>query len=309
MRALIGWAFVCLAFSQDKPAFRADVRLVTVSFTVRDATGALVSDLSKSEVEVLDDGVDQPLSFFARGEELPLALGLLIDASGSQDTFEKQHRRDLHEFLTRVLKPADRAFLLCFGNHLRLASDFTGSPDTILDGLRIFEKRPETMIEVGPKERRVLGTAYFDALFYSATDLLNSSVDRSRKALITFGDGEENSSAHHMLDVIEAAQSENVVIFNIRYTSRDHGRLNARNKYGIRVMERISRETGGADFDAQTTDLKDAFRAIGDQLRSTYELGYRSPQGAADDTFHKLIVRVKRPGLTVRAKTGYYSRR
>jgi Ca-activated chloride channel family protein len=304
LTGLLAVAGLCLA--QDQPAFRAEVRLVTVSFTVRDAKGELVSGLTQDDVEVLDDGVAQPVSFFARGEDLPLALGLLVDMSGSQEHFEKRHRRDLHEFLKRVLSPRDQSFLVCFGNRLRLASGFTPSPDAILDGLKLFDKRPETMIEIGPKEHRVLGTAYFDALYYAMTDLLTNSNDRTRKALITFGDGEENSSAHHMLDVIETAQREDVVIFNIRYTQQDHGRLNARNKYGIRVMQRISLETGGADFDAQAGDLKNAFRAMGDQLRSSYELGYHAP--SADGTFHKVTIRMKRPGLTVRAKSGYYAR-
>jgi Ca-activated chloride channel family protein len=111
-----------------------------------------------------------------------------------------------------------------------------------------------------------------------------------------------------MLDVIEAAQTGGVVIFGIRYTERSHGRLTARNKYGTSVLARLARETGGADFDAEEDDLKDAFRQIGEQLRSSYEVAYHPAGVANDGSFHKLVIRVRRPELAVRAKTGYYSR-
>ena len=87
-----------------------------------------------------------------------------------------------------------------------------------------------------------------------------------------------------------------------------NGRLNSRNKYGISVMERIARETGGADYDAREKGLAENFREIGEQLRSSYELGYHSTNPVSDDSFHKIAIRIKRPGLTVRSKTGYYAR-
>lgn len=103
-----------------------------------------------------------------------------------------------------------------------------------------------------------------------------------------------------MLDAIEAAQRENIHIYSVRYTDAKNGELNARNKYGISVMERIARETGGADFDAERTDLKTAFKSIFEELRWSYELAYHANDRAADGTFHKVQIRVK-PG-------GYRSR-
>src|SRR5205085_5344905 len=97
---------------------------------------------------------------------------------------------------------------------------------------------------VGPPERRRLGTAFYDAIFYPIAERL-SSVEQGSRALILFSDGEDNASAHHMLDAIEMAQSADVRIYAIRYTEVQHGRLNARNKYGISVMKRLARETGG----------------------------------------------------------------
>jgi Ca-activated chloride channel homolog len=208
-----------------------------------------------------------------------------------------------------VLRPGDDAFLVCFGNHLRLMSDHSKSPKDLVDALRAFErgKNLEDFPELGPVEHRVLGTAFYDAIFYSSTQMMQN-VDRGRRALVIFSDGEDNSSSHHMLDAIEAAQTNDVLLFTIRYTEMRSGRLNARNKYGMSVMERIARETGGTDFDGQGNGLVDGFRRIDEQLRSSYELAYHTSNPPGDRTFHKIVIKPKLPGLTVRAKTGYYAR-
>ena len=122
-----------------------------------------------------------------------------------------------------------------------------------------------------------------------------------------FSDGEENISAHHMMDAIEIAQANNVLLFCIRYTEL-HGRWTAKNKYGKSVMERLGRETGGADYDAQEKDLSEHFRDIGEQLRSSYELAYHSTNSVDDGTFHKVAIRVKQPNMQARSKTGYYAK-
>ncbi len=348
--ALLPGAFPALA--QDSLAIRVNVGLVNVTFTARDASGRLVGDLTKDDIEILDDGAPQTISFFARSEDLPLSLGLIADVSGSQDPFLKKHHHDLDEFLKRVLTQKDRAFLVCFGNHVRLVSDFSSKRERLIDSLKDFDgkQRNGPYPDLGPKERRILGTAFYDALYLGTLHLATPekeeeklagdrpveesradakladvkpvdekaggerlAADRraepagpGRRALIVFSDGEDNSSAHHMLDAIEAAQSADAVIYGIRYTEIDKHGLNARNKYGTSVMNRIGRETGGRDFDAEKTDTKKAFAEIGEELRSSYELGYHSAN--QDGTFHKLLIRAKRPGIVIRAKTGYFAR-
>lgn len=304
MKVCAFFAILSASLGQELPAIHVNVRLVNVAFTLRDADGKLVTNLTKDDFEVFDDGQKQSISFFARGEDLPLTLGLLVDFSGSQERFVKQHQHDIGVFLKNVLSERDRAFLVCFGNHLRLASDFSSSGSELIEGLKKLEKRE--VPEIGPREYRAGGTAFYDALFH-ATTLKLAKIDQGRKALIIFSDGEDNSSAHNMMDTIEAAQTENVVLFGIRYTETRKGEWTARNKYGASVMARISRDTGGADFDAQADDLRTSFREIGEQLRSSYELAYHA-SGPADGTFHKLVIRAKQAGLTVRTKTGYFSR-
>jgi len=306
-----GTAAVCLAVSLNpglaqNPSFRADVHLVTVGFSVRDSAGHLVPDLSQDDFDVTEDGAPQKIAFFARSNDVPLDLGLVADFSGSQEEFVKSHHKDIETFLKKALTPRDRAFLVCFGNRIRLAQDFTGAVPDLMDALHRFEKGDRNLPEFAPQERRVAGTAFYDAIFYSVDQRL-AQAQSSRKALIVFSDGEDNSSGHQMLETIEAAQANDVLLFPIRYTERLKGGPIARNRYGASVMARIAKETGGADFDAKEKGLARSFELIGEELRSSYRLAYHSTNTQSDDTFRKVRIRVKREGYDVRAKTGYYA--
>ena len=295
------------ALAGDGPNIRVEVNLVNIAFTVRDARGALAADLNKDDFEVLEDGVPQRVSFFARSLDVPLSLALVADVSGSQEHFIKRHRHDLKMFLGDVLAPRDRAFLLCFGNHLRLVSDFSPSGQALMDSLARFDHGDHHFPELGPAEDRELGTAFYDALYYAVTEKLETA-EGGRRALIVFSDGEDNSSAHHMLDAIEAAQIGDVRVFAMRYTQREHGHLTARNKYGASVMARIARETGGMDFDAGAGDVRAIFRQIGEELRASYELAYVSTNAARDGSFRKVVIRPAAAGFSVRTKTGYFAK-
>jgi Ca-activated chloride channel family protein len=295
--------------SVAQPTIRVDVQLVNMGFSVRDAQGRLVPDLSESDFEVSEDGAPQKIAFFARSADVPLNLGLIVDISGSQAAFLKQHHKDLRAFLDLVLTARDRAFLVCFSNRPRLVAAYTSSGKKLVDALEGYENigyRSDYPI-LGTLEIPTGGTVFYDAIYHAARQMFQNT-EQGRRALIIFSDGEDNASAHHMLDAIEAAQSNDVLLFCIRYTDIRNGRPNSRNKYGTSVMERIAIETGGADFDAGARDLAAHFREIGAQLRSSYELAYHPGAGQNDGTFHKVRISVKRPNLTVRAKTGYYAR-
>ena len=306
--AALGVALLVLAVSvgRGQEPIRVKVNLVSVAFVARDASGALVNNLTQDDVEVLEDAIPQKIAFFSRSADVPLTLGVVVDASGSQDHFSKQHKNDLEVFFKDVLGPKDRVFLVGFGNHIRLVSDFSQSGGDLLEQWKQYQKSTGRFPELGPREDRDLGTAFYDSIFYSVTEKL--AQENGRRAILLFSDGEDNSSSHNMMTAIETAQSENVVVYAIRYTDKEHGKLTARNKYGTSVMDRVARETGGAHIDAETTDAHVYFRQIAEELRTSYELGYYPTDPLKDDTFRKIVIKPKREGVKVRAKTGYFSR-
>src|SRR5262245_49616222 len=102
------WVVACLAAcaapGQKRSSIRVDVGLVNVGFSVRDSSGKLVTNLTESDFEIAEDGVPQKISFFGRSTDMPLNLGLIMDVSGSQQSFIRPHMHDLQEFLKMVLR-------------------------------------------------------------------------------------------------------------------------------------------------------------------------------------------------------------
>src|SRR5215472_10840693 len=304
LAALILAGFPAVAAFSQQP-IRVNVNLVNVTFIARDANGALIGNLTKDDIELYEDAVPQKIEFFAKSADLPLTLALIMDVSGSQEHFEKKHEKDLEVFLKEVLGPKDRAFMVCFANHLRLVSDYSNSPEEILLNFREFDRGKRNFPEIGPREDRDLGTAFYDSIYYSVTEKLAQTG--GRQAILMFSDGEDNSSSHNMMTAIETAQTANVPVYAIRYTEKHRGQLTARNKYGISIMDRIAKETGGLHINAEETDPHTYFQQIAEELRTSYELAYYPTNRAKDGTFRKIAIRTKEEGVKIRSKTGYFA--
>jgi Ca-activated chloride channel family protein len=318
MRRILLLLALLAPVSAQEHTIRVDVHLVNVAFSVLDPAGHFVNNLNQDDFEVIEDNIPQKISFFGRASEIPLHLGLAADFSGSQANSIKPHHKDLHTFLKAVITPRDEAFLVCFAKRVRLANDSTSDTKDIIDSLSLFEEflRGKSKIDgshfpdLGPREVRVgsVDTSFFDAAYNSVSEKF-TSIERGRKALILFSDGDDNNSVRDEYEAIEIAQRNDVVYFCVRYTEvPKDGRLTSRNKNGITVLDRMAHETGGAHFDAREKNLSDHFRAIGDQLRSSYELAYHTTNPVSDGSFHKIVIKCKQPNLIVRSKTGYVAR-
>jgi Ca-activated chloride channel family protein len=291
---------------QQEPHLRVDVGLVNVSFSVRDADGAYIEGLTRDDFEVLEDGVPQQIQFFDPRGDSALTVGLIEDFSDSQDHFNRQHRRDTLEFLHDVLRPADQAFVTCFGDHVRLVAHLTNAPEAIGRDLRDYDRHPRNFPILGDDEERHGGTALFDAIFFSARILLKPAA--GRKALLVFSDGEDNSSNGSLSSAIEAAQGADSLVYAIRYTEMKHRVPSPANLKGIAAMKRLADETGGRDFDAAGMEMKDVFLQIGRELRSQYELAYQPAHATRDGGFRTIEIRPRNPRFRVRARVGYFAR-
>jgi Ca-activated chloride channel family protein len=295
------------ALAQDPPGFKVETHLIDTTVSVHDARGGLVQDISSKDLSILEDGVPQTVRFFYRAQQLPLSIGLVIDASGSQEKFLHEHERDIAQFLSQTLTPQDQAFAVCFGNHIRLVSEWSGDSSAIMSNLLSFDKGKHDFPELGPREDRDLGTALNDAVFFSVTEKL-APFHQRRKVLVVFSDGEENSSEHDLLDTIEAAQDADVLIYAIRYTELKHGKMDARDRYGVRELDHLTGQTGGKSYDAHAMNTSQAFAEISGELRSLYGVAYQSTNGVRDGAFRKIVIQSTRPEIVIRARTGYYAK-
>lgn len=303
-------AILCLsplsssAFAQQVPVFQAETHLIDSTVSVHDTNGGLVLDISQDNLSILEDGVPQTIRFFSHADQLPLSIGLIIDSSGSQEKFLKEHEHDIADFLHQVLMQDDRAFALCFGNHLRLVSDWSNDQAAIRSALHSYDKGDRNFPELGPKEDRELGTALNDAVFFAATEKM-AGLQHRRKILVVFSDGEENSSEHDLVDTIEAAQNADVLVYAIRYTELEHGKMNARDRYGMRELDHLTAQTGGKSYDSHSMKVSQAFAEISGELRSLYAVAYHSTNTARDGSFRKVVIQTSRPGIILRARAGY----
>jgi VWFA-related protein len=281
--------------SDDSPltTIRKRVDEVNVIFTVTDKHGRYVKDLTKNDFRVLDDKQAQPaVVSFSSETNLPLRVGLLIDASNSvRDRFKFEQAAAI-EFLNQIIRPNfDKAFTIGFDTTPEVTQDFTDNTEHLSRGVRML--RPGG------------GTAMYDALYYACRDKLRKTKDTGsvRRAIILLTDGEDNQSHVTREEAIEMAQRAEVIVYTISTN------ISGMKTHGDKVLERIADATGGrAFFPFKVEDVTDAFTQIQDELRSQYALSYRPSDLKRDGAFHSIeIVAEKHKDMHVRARRGYYA--
>jgi VWFA-related protein len=273
---------------------RKTVNEVNVVFTVTDKHGHYIKDLSKSDFRVMDDNRPAAeIRSFHRENDLPLLVGLLVDASNSVRDRFKFEQESAIEFLNQTIRPRyDKAFIVGFDVTPEVTQDFTDNTESLSHGVR--ELRPGG------------GTAMYDALYFACRDkLLKETQNQTgpvRRAIILLSDGDDNQSHVSREEAIEMAERAEVIVYTISTNvTGSRGR-------GDKVLERIADATGGrAFFPFQITDVANAFAEIQDELRSQYALSYKPEQFQADGRFHTITILAQNKGLKVRSRHGYYA--
>jgi Ca-activated chloride channel homolog len=269
------------------------VNEVNVVFTVTDKHGRYVKNLAKSDFAVLDDSkpADQIRSFHNE-TDLPLQVGLLVDASNSVRDRFKFEQESAIEFLNQTVRPRyDKAFVVGFDVTPEVTQDFTDNTEALSRGVRAL--RPGG------------GTAMYDALYFAARDKLLKEQQNGpvRRAIILLSDGDDNMSHVTREEAIDMAQRAEVIVYTIstNVTGSRH--------VGDKVLERIADATGGRSFfPFQITDVANAFVEIQDELRSQYALSYKPAEFRTDGRYHTIeILAQNHKGLRVRSRRGYYA--
>lgn len=284
----------------DEPpvtTFRSNVNEVNVVFTVTDKHGHFVKDLDQKDFKVIDDNkpAAQVLDF-RRETNLPLRVGLLVDASNSiRDRFRFEQDAAI-EFLNQIVRPNfDRAFVIGFDTTPEVTADFSDSAEKLAKGVRML--RPGG------------GTALYDAVYYACRDKLLKEAQKesipTRRAIILLTDGEDNQSRVTREEAIEMAERAEVVIYTIS-TNVSGVKLK-----GDKVLERMSDATGGRSFfPFKIEDVANAFSEIQDELRSQYLLAYKPADFASDGKYRSIDIEAENhKNLHVRARKGYYAPR
>ncbi len=270
------------------------VNEVNVVFTVTDRHGHYVKNMAKSDFSILDDNKPAgQIRSFHNETDLPLQVGLLVDASNSVRDRFKFEQESAIEFLNQTVRPRyDKAFVVGFDVTPEVTQDFTDNTEALSRGVRAL--RPGG------------GTAMYDALYYACRDKLLKEPRNGpvRRAIILLSDGDDNMSHVTREEAIEMAQRAEVIVYTISTNITGGTR-----RSGDKVLERIADATGGrAFFPFQLNDVANAFVEIQDELRSQYALSYSPADLRMDGRFHTIeILAQNHKGLRVRSRRGYYA--
>ena len=315
-----------MALPQSKIA--VEVKTVSVLATVRDKHGKTISNLTKDDFVLEEDGRPQAINYFARESDLPLRLGLLVDTSLSQRRVLEQERSASYSFLDHLLREdKDLAFVIHFDREVELLQDFTPARPKLQAALQSLQT-PQFDADRGGGGRgsrqRGAGTLLYDAIYLAANELM--SKQQGRKALIILSDGVDHGSKETLTTAIETAQRADTVVYSILFKDdegygspgggmmgqRGGGRRGGRYPQqerpdGKKILQQISKETGGRLFEVSKKETVDKIYAqIEEELRNQYSLGY-TPDKNAGPGYHKIQLTTKQKDLVVQARDGYYA--
>ncbi|MGH9787537.1 MAG: VWA domain-containing protein [Candidatus Acidiferrales bacterium] len=283
---------------------RVEVGVVSLYCTVKNGKGALITDLQRPDFEVKEDGKRQEVRYFAQETDRPLTLGLLIDTSISMRNVLPEEQETGAKFLKQVLRASDLALLMTFDVNVDLVQDFTSEAERLEAALR--RTRINAPVSAGPFPRAPRGTRLYDAVYLASRQKLAGEV--GRKALIVISDGVDQGSEVKLKEAVEAAHRADTIIYAIGITDPAFYQFDHQFFDGRGVLNDLAKETGGrAIFPRDAEDLQEAFDLIAAELRSQYYLGYTPTNAARDGRFRKIEVKVKRGGLKVQARRGYYA--
>ncbi len=291
---------------------KVNVNVVQLFFNVKDKKGGLIPSLPKDKFEVFEDHKPQTIKYFSAESDLPLTLGILIDASASQERVLDMEKEVGGSFLSQILRPKDMAFVMSFDVGVDLLQDFTGNVRRLKTALN--SAKINTGGHVGsipgmgggpvPTANAPRGTLLYDAVYLASHDEMAQQVDR--KAMILLTDGEDQGSQYKIKDAIEAAQKADTIVYVL--LCADRGFYGFGGYSGDSDMKKLTAETGGRVIDVgnKPEKLKAAFDQISQELRTQYNIGYVPTNLARDGSFRRVEIRSK-DGYKIQSRSGYFA--
>lgn len=285
--AILLAACLFAASASGGQVFRTSVELVQVAATVTDRDGRLITNLTRNDFTLHEDGVEQSIALLSR-ERMPVSLGVLVDVSDSMFGQRLADARGaLDRFVLELLAREDEAFLMVFNHSPRLVAHWTFPPSGLahkLDDVKPFG-----------------GTAIYDALFASIPML--QSRRHQRCGLVIVSDGEDNSSDHSLYDAVRALRPSDAFVYAIAI-NEPSGPAIAR-RFSPQALNDLTGPTGGyTEVIGVSADLREATERIANELNHQYMLAYM-PSHPADGKYHSISVRVRSRPMIVRARRGY----
>jgi Ca-activated chloride channel family protein len=292
---LLGAACACLlagSVAAGQGRFRAGVELVSLNVTVTDGT-RYVTGLEQDDFEVFEDGAKQAITFFSRVQQ-PIALAVLLDTSNSMEEKLATAQEAAIGFVRRMRKD-DTMEVIDFNSQVRIPQPFTADTAALERAIR------QTTVNGS--------TSLYNAIYVSLRELSKqravSADDIRRQAIVVLSDGDDTSSLVEYDEVLNLAKRSETSIYAIGLRQPDTGR--AHFKEAEFVLRQLSQETGGrVFFPTSVAELSKIYEQISEELASQYSIAYSSKNQVRNGAWRRIDVRIAKPGLTARARRGYY---
>jgi VWFA-related protein len=269
--------------------FRKQVEEVILHATVYDDHDHMVTNLDKTAFQVFEDGVPQIITSFRR-EDIPVAVGIVIDNSGSMRDKRPAVNQAALNFV-RSSNPQDEVFIVNFNDEYYLDQDFTSSIPQLKDALEKIEARG--------------GTALYDAVVASA-EHLKKNARLEKRVLLVVTDGEDNASRESLEQAVRRLQAENgPTVYTIGLLGGE------RQRRAHRALATIAEDTGGvAFFPKDLSEVDSITQEVAHDIRNQYTIGYRPTRPQSQGGYRSIKVIAHAHGykkLQVRTRTGYYA--
>jgi VWFA-related protein len=296
---------------QPTETLKVNVNVVQLFFNVKDKHGALIPNLTKDDFGISEDATPQTVKYFTAETNLPLTLGIMIDASGSQRNVIDMEKEVGGAFLKQILTDKDEAFVISFDITVDLLQDFTRDVHRLQSALNKAKVNVDYSsggipgMGGGPvPQHNSPGTLLYDAVYLSSHDML--AKETGRKAMILLTDGQDEGSRLKIQDAIEAAQKADSIVYVLLCADRGfYGGFGYSGEYDMR---KLTEQTGGRVINVgnKFDKLRDAFDQVAAELRSQYNIGYTPTNTKLDGSYRKLEIKNKQ-NYKIQARAGYYA--
>jgi len=300
---------------------KVETNLTNIFFTAADKNKRFISNLKAEDIRVLEDGKPQEIFTFQQNIDLPLSLAILIDTSASEERTLPDEKVAARAFLENVLRAnKDEAAILSFTGETTLEQGFSGNLERLRRAIERVEFIPPsgyigggvvvngTPPISGTNQSLAGSTAIWDAIWATSEELISTSAEHTRRAIILLTDGVDTSSRMKMHEAVERAQKADALIYAIGIGDRYTFNVNEGD------LRKIAERTGGrAYFPRHEQDLRDAFAQIQRDLREQYLVAYSPSNKARDGSFRKIEIQVVNPEfkqreLKLNYRTGYFAK-
>jgi len=304
--------------SDPRAKIRSTVELVVVPVTVKDSKGNLIADLGRDEFRILEDGVEQQPSLFST-EAFPLSAMVLLD-----DDLKPKASVQLHKSLLALagaFSESDEVALAKFASFFTPVMEFTQDNDHLMAELKrlvsgdeSFPDPESTAPHPTAGDQQIPGkasgpqqatpdktTKHVDDAIHSAAEALRGRDRERRKVIILVSDGvDARSNTYDYDQTLELLLSSDVSVYAI-------GTDAALLRRGASPLSRYARATGGDTYFVNNAPaLSRAYAQVAEEARHQYTLAYVPAGTDRTQNYHSIEVRVRRPGLEVLSRDGYY---